>query len=209
VSVAAGTPAAAGPPGDGVRVFVTVGTDHHRFDRLMGWVETFAAAHPEVSFLVQHGSSRPPRGVRAVPMLSRPDLQQALADADVVVVQGGPGSILESRSSGHKPVAVPRVASLDEVVDDHQVAFCRRLAAEGDLVLAETEDQFLDALTRAVVRPAELHVHDGGRPHVRQTADRLVALVEDLVRGGRVPPRGTSLTGGSTGTHAPGEANDR
>ncbi len=38
------------------RVLVTVGTDHHRFDRLIGWVDRWAAAHPEARVLVQHGT---------------------------------------------------------------------------------------------------------------------------------------------------------
>ena len=43
----------------GLKVLVSVGTDHHVFDRLMGWVEEWVAQAPEgTSVVVQHGSSR-------------------------------------------------------------------------------------------------------------------------------------------------------
>ena len=43
-------------------VFVTVGTDHHPFDRLCGWADAWVAAgrHPEVPWFVQSGTSAAP-----------------------------------------------------------------------------------------------------------------------------------------------------
>ncbi len=40
-----------------VRFVVTVGTDHHPFDRLIGWVNDWLAGHPDLSaqFFVQSG----------------------------------------------------------------------------------------------------------------------------------------------------------
>jgi len=43
-------------------VFVTVGTDHHPFDRLCAWADAWvsAARHPEIPWFVQSGTSRAP-----------------------------------------------------------------------------------------------------------------------------------------------------
>ena len=43
-------------------VFVTVGTDHHPFDRLCGWADAWVAGarHPEVPWFVQSGTSQAP-----------------------------------------------------------------------------------------------------------------------------------------------------
>ncbi len=38
-------------------VFATVGTDHHRFERLMDWMDAWGA-HPEARLVVQHGNAR-------------------------------------------------------------------------------------------------------------------------------------------------------
>ena len=41
-------------------VFVTVGTDHHPFDRLVQWVDVWAAAHPEIEVVIQYGEACSP-----------------------------------------------------------------------------------------------------------------------------------------------------
>ena len=48
------------PMGD--LVFVTVGTDHHPFDRLCAWSDAWVAdgRHPEVPWFVQSGTSKAP-----------------------------------------------------------------------------------------------------------------------------------------------------
>ena len=47
---------------DGLRplVLVVVGTDHHPFDRAVGWADEWAASHPDRRVLVQYGTSRRP-----------------------------------------------------------------------------------------------------------------------------------------------------
>ncbi len=43
-------------------VLVVVGTDHHRFDRLVDWLDDWAERQTEPTRVVfQHGSARPPR----------------------------------------------------------------------------------------------------------------------------------------------------
>ena len=37
-------------------VFVTVGSDHHRFDRLVSWVDAWAAGR-DVDCVIQYGTS--------------------------------------------------------------------------------------------------------------------------------------------------------
>ena len=42
------------------RILVTVGTDHHPFQRLVDWGDRYAARHPEHQVFIQYGSARPP-----------------------------------------------------------------------------------------------------------------------------------------------------
>jgi UDP-N-acetylglucosamine transferase subunit ALG13 len=138
-----------------VRIFVTVGTDHHQFDRLIGWVEGWTP--PEgvaVDVLVQHGATTAPVRARAVPFLSPAELRDVLTRADVVVTQGGPGGIMDARRAGRLPVVVPRLAALGEVVDDHQVAFTQHLAALGAIRRVTTREAFDRAMDDAVRDPS-------------------------------------------------------
>jgi UDP-N-acetylglucosamine transferase subunit ALG13 len=160
---------------------VTVGTDHHRFDRLMDWLERWDASRPgAIRWIVQHGSTRPLAGADGFGIKPREELLELLRAADVVVTQGGPGGIMDSRECGTVPIVVPRLARLDEVVDDHQVAFTRQLAGRGLVVAAESEAELHAALDRAVGDPASLAVGDHVSD-VSQTVARFGAAVAQLL----------------------------
>ena len=171
-------------PSGRLTAVVTVGTDHHRFDRLMDWLESWQAEHPDaISWIVQHGASRPMRGASGVTgfaMKSRAEILELLRTADVVVTQGGPGGIADARECGKLPIVVPRLARLDEVVDDHQIAFAKQLAATGRVVAAQTEAELHAELDRAVRNPADF-LASGEASDVAGTVARLEAAVEQLL----------------------------
>lgn len=136
---------------------VSVGTDHHRFDRLIDWVEDWLASRPDrPTCLIQHGASKAPTLARGVLRMPREELLQFYAGAKIVVVQGGPGSILDARSVGHMPIAVPRLPQFNEVVDSHQVAFTRTMANHGHAIDAESEEELMTALDLAMSRPESM-----------------------------------------------------
>jgi UDP-N-acetylglucosamine transferase subunit ALG13 len=140
---------------------VTVGTDHHRFDRLIDWLEDLV---PGVlsgdDILVQHGAARASSILGNRDYIPRGELLELMRAADVVVGHGGPGTIMDARSVGRLPVVVPRLAHLDEAVDDHQVAFTRRLAAQGLVVVAEHRDAFRSAVETCLSDPVRVSFDD-------------------------------------------------
>jgi UDP-N-acetylglucosamine transferase subunit ALG13 len=146
-------------------VFVTVGTDHHPFDRLTRWVDGWleAGAGERVHCLVQFGTSRPPSRAEARDYLQYQEVQAAMREAVAVVTHGGPGSVMTCRWAGKVPVVVPRRHGLGEHVDDHQLAFARRMASEGELEVAEDEVTFRRTLDRAVREPGAYLVAEASR----------------------------------------------
>jgi UDP-N-acetylglucosamine transferase subunit ALG13 len=137
-------------------VFVTVGTDHHRFDRLVDAVGAWGAAHPGTRIVVQHGTARPVDGIANVqsdPFLPPERFKALLGEAAAVVCPGGPGGIMETRAAGLRPIVVPRRAHLDEHVDDHQLTFSRFLAEHDLVTLAEETPELCRALDRVVEDP--------------------------------------------------------
>lgn len=133
-------------------VFVTVGSEHYPFDRLVSWMDEWFATRTSEMYdcFIQYGVSSPPSYASGEPFLPYPEIQQAIRTATVVVTHGGTGSIMLARHLGKRPIVVPRLRRLGEHVDDHQVSFARRLADSREIELAGTADELQTILTEAL-----------------------------------------------------------
>ncbi|MGI8626447.1 MAG: glycosyltransferase, partial [Geodermatophilaceae bacterium] len=133
-------------------IVVAVGTDFHPFNRLIRWFDSWLAeqASGSVSCLVQYGTSAPPKHAESAAHLSHPQLQEAMAEATIIVCHGGPATIAEARRYGHRPICVPRDHEYGEHVDGHQKQFVRRLAAAQLVTATETESASRSALDAAL-----------------------------------------------------------
>lgn len=159
-------------------VFVSVGTDHHPFDRLVQWVDAWL---PEgVKCVVQHGTSAPPLHAEGVAYLDHGALNSLLDEAAVVICHGGPTTITESRRHGRRPIVVPRSPALGEHVDDHQQRFCARMEAKGLISMAADEDAFRSLLDHALDAPDDFTVPAYGGD-VAESVARFGDLVADLL----------------------------
>jgi UDP-N-acetylglucosamine transferase subunit ALG13 len=140
-------------------LFVTVGTDHHPFDRLVRWLDAWLEGGGDrlARCLVQRGTSIPPSHAQSSHYLPYDAMDAAVREAAALVCHGGPGTIMLAAHAGKIPIVVPRLRALGEHVDDHQLIFARRMANEGTIVLAESEDRFRalveHALAARIARP--------------------------------------------------------
>lgn len=125
-------------------IFVSTGTNEQPFDRL---VRAAAALDVGEPLLVQHGaSSAGPTGDGWRAFLSFEEMADAMRAARVVIVHAGVGSVLLARTCGKVPIVVPRRVALGEAVDDHQIPFARRMAANGLVTLVEDEAELQAAV---------------------------------------------------------------
>ncbi len=171
--------------GESPLVLVTVGTDHHPFNRLVDWVDRWLAETTrEIRCVVQYGTSRAPRHADGQPKLAHAELQQLIAEAHLAVCHGGPGTIMDCRQVGLTPIVVPRRHDLGEHVDDHQVQFTRRIASSGVIRLAETEAQLRGLLDTGLAEPRPPLT--SGRAANPETVVRFAETVAAL---GPRPPR--------------------
>ncbi len=174
-------------------VFVTVGTDHHPFDRLIGWVDSWLANGSNgTEAFVQYGTSQPPRVAAGKEYLPHDEMDRRIASAKAIVCHGGPGTIIDCMRSGTKPIVVPRRHALGEHVDDHQVRFTRRLEEAGYIKVAADERQLGTLLRDAL----------DGSPYfvARETDDTVQNTVERFAGDRRpaAPPDPRSGYGSST-----------
>ena len=166
------------------RIFVTVGTDHHPFDRLVSWADAWSAAHPGVPVLIQSGTATAPAHAQWRDYVRYDEMCEAMARAVAIVCHGGPATIMDARRLGRVPVVVPRSSKLGEHVDDHQQRFAGRMAELGQVHLARTQDDLFDLLDKAVADPSAFALTETAE-HVARAVTCFEELVDGLVNGKR------------------------
>lgn len=163
------------------RVLVTVGTDHHRFDRVVAWFDEWVATQTvaeQIDGFVQRGTSAAGTA-QSVEYLEFNHLREAIRAADVIITHGGPGSIMECRRWGRLPIVCPRDPNLGEHIDNHQQLFSKRLAAQGQILLALTKAEFFGHLDEMTRNPRHIPADD--HRHIDRAVGRVASIVERLV----------------------------
>lgn len=172
----------------------SLGTDHHPFQRLVDWFDALAVRFPDLEVVVQHGHTPPPVVAAGHDFLPHAELLDLMRGAAVVVSHAGPGTIMDARRAGHRPVVVPRDPTLGEHVDGHQLRFARTLA-EADSASVATTRIRLEELIRQTLAGTLLpeHPETDARNH-RAAVRSLVAELDTLPREApRLPPIVRSL----------------
>ena len=98
-------------------------------------------------------------GVQGRVAIPERELSAAMAEADVVVAHAGVGAALAAFEVGKCPLLVPRRASRDEHVDDHQIQIATELSGRGLAISVEAPElrpeSLREAAARGVARRAE------------------------------------------------------
>ena len=153
-------------------IFVSVGTNEARFDRLLQLV-TSLDINDEL--VIQYGHSSPVSapGIELVDFLSFEAMGEKIRTAHAFVTHAGVGSIMVGLANGKRPIVVPRTEALDEAVDDHQLQLGRRFAEAGLVTIVETREELVDALggaqPAAAVMPATSSLASELRLFLEQT----------------------------------------
>lgn len=131
-----------------LKVVVALGTLPFRFDRLVEAVKRSVV--PTWSITWQTGPmdyGQLPGTVHSV--LSASEFAEMCRDADLVISHSGVGTALAALEAGKHPVLVPRAASHDEHIDDHQVLVGTELSARGLATLCNPDALTTEMLARA------------------------------------------------------------
>jgi UDP-N-acetylglucosamine transferase subunit ALG13 len=157
-------------------IFVTVG-HQMAFDRLVRWIDSWKARHPEQDVFAQIGETAyRPLHIRSQSYLSPAEFEAALGQASAVVAHAGTGTILSALHLGKPLLVVPRLGSLGETRNDHQVGTAEHFAARGLVRMAQSEDEFMAGVdTLVAFRP---------RATVGKTASpELIQRIKDFIAG--------------------------
>lgn len=134
-------------------LFATVGATlpFERLTDLVGGAVRDGAIGEQVLMQVGDGGKRHP-GMECVDSLPFTEVQALLEKADIVVCHGGTGSLITALRAGCRVIAVPRRFELGEHYDNHQAEITATFRDRGLIEVADTPEEFAQALERVKTR---------------------------------------------------------
>ena len=133
--------------------FVSVGNATQPFTRLLDAVCAASSRLPQ-PVLVQHGAAAGFRceSCETVPFLDMEAYGRQMAQASLLILHAGAGSVIHAIRARKVPVVMPRRSGLGEHVDDHQLEFARELGRLGRIVVCEDAGHLDAAVAEALAR---------------------------------------------------------
>jgi UDP-N-acetylglucosamine transferase subunit ALG13 len=129
-------------------IFVTVGTDQP-FDRMMKVVDAWAKERDRNDVFAQIGEGGwEPSKIPFVQFLSPPDFKRRFDEARVIIAHAGMGTILSALHHGKPILVMPKLASLGEHRNEHQLATARRMMGLGYVNVAFNESELREKLDK-------------------------------------------------------------
>lgn len=119
-------------------IFVTVGTHEQQFNRLVEYMDRWAASHEEEVVIQTGYSTYIPKHCEWSELYPYAKMVEWVDRARIVITHGGPSSFIMPLQIGKTPIVVPRKFEFDEHVNNHQVKFCREVESRmGTIVVVE------------------------------------------------------------------------
>lgn len=108
-------------------IFVTVGTHEQQFNRLVEYMDKWAAEHDEKVVMQTGYSTYEPKHCEWSKLYPYQKMVEMVKEARVVITHGGPSSFIMPLQIGKTPIVVPRQYKYNEHVNDHQVKFSNQV----------------------------------------------------------------------------------
>lgn len=132
-------------------IFVTVGTHEQPFNRLVEYMDKWAAEHDEEVIMQTGFSTYEPKHCEWSKLYPYSQMVELVEKARIVITHGGPSSFIMPLQIGKIPIVVPRKKEFDEHVNDHQVEFSKAVAErQGNIIVVEDVDKIADTIDNYV-----------------------------------------------------------
>lgn len=124
-----------------MKYFLTLGTQPHQFNRLINYATNNIKSE---DIIMQVGLTKYSGKYNHFDFSN--EFDKYINECEVVITHGGVGSIIKSLLLDKKVIAVARLNTYEEHVDDHQLEVVNKLAKEGYILMANNEDEFKHCL---------------------------------------------------------------
>ncbi len=130
-------------------IFITVGTHEQQFNRLVKYMDEWAAKHDEQVIIQTGFSTYEPKNCIWKKLYPYKEMNELVNKARIVITHGGPSSFIMPLQIGKIPIVVPRNHHFDEHVNNHQIDFCRKVSErQKNIVVCEDVDQLSEIISQ-------------------------------------------------------------
>jgi len=128
-----------------LKLFVTVGAERLSFNRLIKIIDdsVFSNILPKDTYVQIGHSSYHPQYCSYCRFLDYRDMEDRIADADLIISHAGMGTVILCLKHRKIPILFPRKACHREHVDDHQLIFARTMVKQGLALAAFSSRELL------------------------------------------------------------------
>ena len=128
-------------------IFVIVGTHEQPFNRLVEYMDQWAAKNDEEVIIQTGFSTYKPKHCEWSKLYPYSQMVEFVEKARIVITHGGPSSFIMPLQGGKIPIVIPRKKEYNEHVNNHQVEFSRAVAErQGNIIVVEDVDMIGDTL---------------------------------------------------------------
>ena len=162
-------------------IFVTVGTHEQPFNRLIKEVDRLKKEGiiTDEVFIQTGFSTYKPQYCDWKNIISYPEMEDHMADADIIITHGGPATFMGAIAKGKKPIVVPRQEKFGEHVNDHQLEFAIAVQNRLSTIFTVTDISELEALLKL---DSDKFLADNSKSYNSQFVDAFAGEVEELLR---------------------------
>lgn len=162
-------------------IFVTVGTHEQPFNRLVEYMDNWAAEHHETVVIQTGFSTYEPKNCEWSKLYPYQEMVKKVAEARIVITHGGPSSFIMPLQIGKTPIVVPRKKEFDEHVNDHQVVFSEAVAQrQGNIIVVEDVSKLAETIENYTEIVAGMK--NGMSSNNEKFCDEFEKIVDGLVK---------------------------
>lgn len=130
-------------------IYVTVGTHEQQFNRLVRCVDELKGSGIiEEDVIIQNGfSDYDIKHCKHKELFGQQEVADNYANARMIIMHGGPSTMIQSIQDGKVPIVVPRQKEFGEHINNHQLEFCRAVQnMYNNIILIEDINDLKDAI---------------------------------------------------------------
>ena len=159
-------------------IFVTLGTQKFQMNRLMKAVDELAQEMDEEIIIQSGNSTYKPEHCTAQAFMSSEEYKNKIESCSLLITHAGVGTIITGLNA-HKPViVVPRLASMNEHVDDHQTEIAEAMEKQGYVLRCDDVSRLKEYVEKAGEFDFKPYKQQGGN---------IEEIIEDFIAHRKVP----------------------